>query len=400
MQQIDTLIAHTCPDVVQKYISSHIKTDVKALALKQNPFPDLPWQWVLQQISGKQKCAKKHPAISTHENIIYPTSLSIEQTSSEATAAYKSQLIKGDTLIDLTGGWGIDCYYFSKHLPHVTHCELDADLSAIVKHNFNTLGCNNITTIAGDSIAYLQQTNGSFGTIYLDPARRDQNKKKVFLLSDCTPDVTDIITLLKAKSQRIIIKASPLLDIKGTLQQLPDISEIHIVAVDNEVKELLFIIDTQIVASNTHIHTTNITKEGMVSYNHPIQEDAHTTYASELGKYLYLPNASIMKSGLFNSIANDFQLAKLHAHSHLYTSDSIAENFPGHIYEINESYVYQKSNYTILKGLKSNISIRNFPITVEELIKKHKLQNGGNTFTFFTTNAHQEKIVIHTKKIN
>ena len=225
---------------VQDFINKHLLSDVQQLALKKNPFPELDYKLVLTQISSKRKAKEKLPTWFAMEGIIYPEKISIEQTSSEKTAQYKANLVSGAFLMDATGGFGIDDYYFSKKIGEVVHCEINVDLSALVKHNFEKLGVTNITCVAGDSFDYLNNTTQKFDWIYIDPSRRNSIKGKVFLLADCMPNVPELIDFYFKKAERILIKTAPILDITSALNELKFVKNIHIIAIDNEVKELLF----------------------------------------------------------------------------------------------------------------------------------------------------------------
>lgn len=384
---------------VAAFIAKHAaKTDIAALALSANPFPEIPWSWILQQIQGKQKIAKKAPLWANTQGIVLPPSLSIEQTSSEATARYKAQLALPGSLIDLTGGLGIDTYCFSRKATKVVHCEAQEALSTIAQHNFKILKAENIECFAGDGFEYLRAQNTKWDTIYLDPARRNPNQQKIFLLSDCTPDITQYQDILSACCKRLILKTSPLLDLSATIAQLPSVSAVHIVAVQHEVKELIWILDYETKASNIEIVCANILEDAVQTWVHTYATQDEATYALPQ-KYLYLPNPAILKSGLFQAIGNSFGLQKLHAHTHLYTSKELRTEFPGFVYEIEEVFPYNKQHYDKLAKVYANTSTRNFPATVAELLKKHKIKNGGDNFLFFCTDMEDIKIVIRCKKV-
>jgi len=381
---------------VQAFIAENSKTNVKDLAFKKNPFPHIQWQTVLQQIHAKQKAEQKLPTWYKCGNIIYPSTVSVEQTSSEITAAHKASLIHGSSLIDLTGGFGVDDYYFAKHFQSVTHCEYQEDLSAMVAHNFQQLGANNIRCISGDSLSTLQNLQQQFDWIYIDPARRSAGNNKVFFLKDCQPDVVSLLDTYFQYTQQILIKTSPLLDITATLKDLKHVKEVHIVALHNEVKELLWMV-TAGYNGTTKIIATNINKDSQEHFE-SIFADPSVAQYNVPQKYLYVPNAAIMKSGNFDAICTTFDVAKLHPHSHLYTSNEVI-SFPGRSFIIEEQIPYNKQAMKSLMKTKANIAIRNFPLQVEELIKKYKLDNGGDKYYFFTTIANDEKVVLICSKL-
>ena len=177
---------------IQDFIAENLSSDSTKLALKKNPFAEINYTEIINQIVSKKKAKDKLPTWFLTKNIIYPEKISIEQTSSELTAKYKASLVSGKNLIDCTGGFGIDDYYFAQQFESVTHCEINPELSKIVQHNFKQLKAENMTCISGDSADILKQLNQRFDCIYIDPSRRNDAKGKVFLLADCLPNVVDL----------------------------------------------------------------------------------------------------------------------------------------------------------------------------------------------------------------
>lgn len=387
---------------IQAFISQNINTDIKKLSLYKNPFPEVDYKIILNQIEAKTKSKTKLPTWFTTENIIFPNKISVEQTSSEATAKYKSELISGENIIDLTGGFGVDCYYFSKVFENVIHCEIAPELSEIVKHNFEVLEAKNITCYAKDGLEVLKELNQKFDWIYIDPSRRNDSKGKVFLLKDCLPDVTSLLDEYLNYSEKILIKTSPIYDISVGISELKFIKNIHIVSLDNEVKEVLFEIHKPLksgnISSPIQIKTINITTPAVEQFDFILDDDLLATYSLPQ-KYLYEPNASIMKSQGFGPISKHFKINKLHQHSHLFTSNELID-FVGRTFEIKQVIPYKKSEMkTLLQGRKANITTRNFPETVAQIRQKWKIKDGGNLYCFFTTNIKNEKIVVICEKI-
>lgn len=381
---------------VQNYISAHVNADCSALALQKNPFPEVSWLAIIQQIQAKQKCAGKLPTWYSGSNLLFPAKISVEQSSSEQTAAYKSSLIQGDTLIDLTGGMGVDDYYFAQRFSQVTHCELSDELSLSVQHNFTQLGVLNVHFVAGDSLIYLQQTTHQFDWMYVDPSRRNDAKGKVFLLEDCLPNVPENLDLLFAKSRNILLKTAPILDISSGIKALKNVAAIHIIAVDNEVKELLWVLNQE-SASTPPIYAVNLTKKGPEVVRFEPDTSSQCNYSLPL-TYLYEANSAIMKSGEFTAIAYQFGVSKLHEHSHLYTHAEVVA-FPGRSFKIESILPYTKSEMKKWAQTKANISVRNFPDSVEEIRKKWKIKDGGDQYWFFTTDLNNQKIVLLCSKI-
>lgn len=378
------------------FINDHLNADLQRLALQKNPFPSYDWKWILNQIQAKKKAQKKLPTWFGNDRIVFPSALSVEQTSSESLAQYKASLISGNSLIDLTGGFGVDDFYFARSFKKVIHCEFQKELSGIVSHNLKVLHIDNIETVNGDSIAYLEQATSTFDWIYIDPARRDESKSKVFLLRDCTPDVVSLQSVLFEKSKNILLKAAPLLDVSAVLQEINNVKKIYAVALHNEVKELLIILEKDFNGI-PNVVACNIFQNGEIRSDEFSLEDDESAVHSVPLNYLYEPYSSYLKLGQYNSISNRFKVKKLHKHSHLYTSERLID-FPGRRFKIEQVVPYHKKNLKFLEQTKCNVTTRNFPLKVEEIRKKHKLKDGGETYVFFTTDLNNEKIVIIAKK--
>ncbi|RWX01477.1 THUMP-like domain-containing protein [Flavobacterium cerinum] len=377
---------------IQQYIRENTGKSVTQLALLKNPFPDIEWTQILNQIAAREKAKDKLPTWYTTENILYPSRVSVEQTSSETAAQYKARLISGKSLIDLTGGFGIDDYYFSKKVNEVKHCELNFELSAIATHNFKTLGTDNIECLPGDSLDVLNLLNKKWDWLYIDPSRRSDAKGKVFMLQDCLPNVPDLLDTYFKYTHNILIKTAPLLDISAGLNELHSVSSIHIVAINNEVKELLWLLEKGFKGTPL-LTAVNLTKDKEDTFTASYEPADEAPYSLPK-KYLYEPNSAIMKSGAFDAVARHYKVTKLHKHTQLYTSDEYID-FPGRRFTINEIQPYQKPEMKqYAEGKKMNITVRNFPLSVEDIRKKWKIKDGGDSYTFFTTNAKNEKIVL------
>ena len=383
---------------IQEFIKTNFNEDSSKLALKKNPFPGVDYKEIINQIEAKNKCKTKLPLWFDTKSIVYPSKISVEQTSSEISAKYKATLLSGKKLIDITGGFGVDAYYFSNHFENVIHCEINSDLSEIVKHNFSVLKKQNIQCFNDDGLNVLKNLNQKFNAIYIDPSRRNDKKGKVFLLADCEPNVPELLDDYFEFSDTILIKTAPILDLKAGLSELKLVSKIHIVAVENEVKEILWQIEKNFDAE-IEIKTVNLKKNNSQYFDFYLRPTLFSDY-SEPKKYLFEPNAAILKSGGFLEVAKQFKVSKLHQHSHLYTSETIIP-FPGRCFEVEKQFEFSKKNMELhLKNEQINVTIRNFPDTVENLRKKYKIKEGGNNYCFFTTDQNEQKIVLICKKIN
>ncbi|MCH3882584.1 MULTISPECIES: THUMP-like domain-containing protein [Tenacibaculum] len=387
---MDIHILHTD---VQNFINDNLNSDITKLILKGSPFKGISIQKLSNQIVSKQKSKNKLPNWFTTENIFYPPKISIEQTSSEETARYKSSLVSGENLIDITGGFGVDCYYFSKTFKNVIHAEINVELSEIVTHNYKQLQIKNIQTIASDGFEFLEQSTQKFDCIYIDPSRRNDVKGKVFLLNDCLPNVPKNIDFLFTKTDTILLKNSPMLDITSGINELKFVKEIHVVALKNEVKEVLFLLEKGYTDSIS-IKTINLQKNSNQLFNFELYQNNDPEYSEPL-TYLYEPNSAILKSGGFNQITSKLNVKKLHQHSHLYTSGKL-EEFPGRVFKILTISSYDKKQLKKLQ--KANITVRNFPKTVAEIRKETKIKDGGEKYLFFTKDLNNKLIVIETTK--
>ncbi len=377
-------------DGVQAYISKNLNADVNKIALSRSPFSGVTAAELANQIAAKKKAEKKLPTWFKHEGIIFPSTLSVEQTSSEDTATYKQTLLIGTSLIDLTAGFGVDSFYFAQCMEKVYSCEINEELSAISKHNAKVLNCNNITFLATNGLNFLKESSLFFDNIYVDPARRSASGK-VFKLADCSPNVVEQLDLLFSKSPRVIVKTSPLLDIQAGLNELRNVAAIHIVSVKNECKELLWVLKRNF-KGETEITCATI-NESTKSLSFGLEALKHKTKISTVlpQGYLYEPDVAMMKSGAFDWIADNFELQKVEVQSHLYFSDSINTNFPGRIFKIN---ALLKPNELKKNAHSGNVIVRNFPEKAENLVKKYKITPAQKDFLIFTNTAHGHIVVM------
>lgn len=382
---------------MQLFIEKGLNEDVNRLALLKNPFPEIPYSLILQQIEAKQRCQTKLPLWYHTAGLLYPPKLSIEQTSSEVCAQYKASIITGNSLIDLSGGFGVDAYYFSKKFKQVTHCEMQPELSVMVEHNCQILKTYNIDCVTQDSTDYLHSSNNRWDWIYVDPARRNESQKKVFRLGDCTPNVPELLDVYLNHTDHLLIKTAPLLDISSGLTELRYVKEIHIVAWHNEVKELLWVLDKN-TNTTPKIISVNHTKERIDQLELDPSKSCAITYNQPLD-YLYEPNAALMKSGLFDCIGQHFQVQKLHKHSHLYTAAQLLP-FQGRRFKIEKQIAFNNKNAKIhLADYAGHIATRNFPLKADAFRKKWKIKENQHHFLFLTTDSENNKIMLFCSKI-
>ena len=363
------------------YIRQHADEDVRQLALRGHKCPDVDLQYALEQIAGRQKARTKLPSWAAIDGIVYPPHLSMEQCSSEVTARYKASIAgKGALFVDLTAGFGVDMAFISQGFQKAVHVEHQPQLCAISSENFRLLGLNHIEVVCGDGVAYLH-TMRHADLLFIDPARRDVHGGRTYDISDCTPNVLEILDEMLEKADRVMIKLSPMLDWRKAVADLGKVNEVHIISVDNECKELLLILSK--TKKPLRVFCVNNDEcfevvEGISSQPRPLPQDM---------RYLYEPNASVMKAGCFDLIEQRFGVVQLERNSHLFVSDKEISGFPGRQFLIEKRTSMNKRELkaTLADVDQANITVRNFPMSVAELRKRLKLKEGGDVYIFATT---------------
>jgi hypothetical protein len=376
---------------VQEFIKNNPNTDSLSVSLGKSPFPGVTPQELAQQLSGWQKARKKLPHWHRTPEIYYPPALNLAQASSEQTARYKASLVQGETLIDLTGGFGVDAFFFSKRVKRVHYCEQDAALAEIAAHNFQRLGAGQIRIHPGDGLQSLERIMAGEGRadwIYLDPSRRREDRGRVFLLEECQPPLPDILPQLFRAGRNLLLKTSPMLDLSAGARQLGGVREIHVVAVNNEVKELLWWLQEGYSGEATLKATDLKYPLPALEFTAAGEASAAVSYAMPM-KYLYEPNAALLKAGGFKTAALAYGLPKLHPQTHLYTSDALVP-FPGRRFEIRGTHPYKPGK---LPFSKANVSTRNFPETVARIRQRNRIADGGDTYLFFVR-CHDESLQV------
>lgn len=383
---------------------------VEELALQRKRYAHLSdeeWRWMLQQVEGRQRTHDKLPTFAQIEDWWYPIRLSCEQCSSEATARYKAAIIrqfgkKQDILIDLTGGYGVDTYFLSEQTTQAHYVERNEELCRIAQHNFQIANkpIHVHNTSAEDFFAQYSMA-GSVSSdvkkevvVYLDPARRDAHGGKVFRIEDCEPNVIKISPSLRTISNTILIKFSPMLDITSALQSLGNEWDVHVVALHNEVKEIIF------VTGNNRIHAVNILHEGndQFSFTRSEEKSALCAMADCICEYIYEPNAAIIKAGAFRLVSERYQLHKLDHNTHLYTADQLIEDFPGRVWKVTAQPIKNQRDIAVLGIQRAAILTRNYPLTPEQLRKKFKLQESDSYFLIGARIANKP-ILLLTKRV-
>lgn len=382
----------------KKFIEENYNKSLDKVLFSINKNKEIDSSILANQLKGKKIVEVKVPSWKKYKNIIFPPGLNMEQCSSELTAIYKSHLVNGESCVDITGGLGIDSYFLSKSFKQTWHCEKNNELQFIAKKNFKTLS-SDIQSESIDGLEFLKSTNKYFDLIYIDPSRRNSYNKKVILLEDYTPNILENINLLLQKGKQILLKTTPLLDIKKVLIQLPHVKEVHVVAVNNECKELLFLFDSKANYKPAVIYCKDLIKDINFDFYFSDEEKCADNLSLPL-KYLYEPNVCILKGGGFKSITNQYRISKLHPNSHLYTSNNYIKSFPGRCFEIiADCGLNKKDLLANIKSKKANITRRNFPLSVKDIRKKIGFTEGGKDYLFATTLLDESKRILVCKKI-
>lgn len=384
-------------EATKRYIEEHLSDDVRLLALK-SAAADVDKSFALRQIEARQLLLKKVPSWSCNDALLFPAHLSVEQCSSEWTALYKANLVQGDSLIDLTGGLGIDCYFLSQKFKMTDYVEHQMSLCEIAQSNFQVLKAS-IAVHQADSSEYLSSCK-QVSCIFIDPARRDAQGQKMVSISDCTPNVIQMLPRLLEKTPHILIKLSPMLDISLSLCELTCVKEVHTVAVNNECKELLFLLERDFKDEPMFFCVNLKSDQPIERFKLSEEKELPLHCAKEVGKYLYEPNVAIMKAGFFKGLSQKYEVLPLHKNSHLYTSDVLIKDFPGRVFEVDGWALYKKDiRKNLLKDVaKASIAVRNFPLSVAELRKTLKITDGDSVYLFATTISDDRKVIIKCLK--
>lgn len=434
--------------VQQTFVKEHINDDVRDLALKAARYPDVDMANVLVQIKGYQAIKQKVPAWYACESLQFPPTLSLEQSSSEATARYKAALLdaflpmasrkKG---VDLTGGLGVDAYFLSETFDEYVYVERQELLCQLARYNFSQLGRGHISVQCAEAEEYLQSMN-PVDFIFLDPARRDDKGKKVFALQDCAPDVSALFSSLSKKCRLLMIKLSPMLDISLALRQLASVAACHVLALDNDCKELLLCCRFENDASHgsldgasseVRIHTCNLLSKRNLAQEFAFTREeesqaicrfaslgasssaslgtsiASVTSVASItsvgenglaGNFLYEPNVALLKAGAYKILSQSFDLQKLHLNTHLYVSAVLQADFPGRVFKIVEALSPSaKETKKRLQSLQQvNVATRNYPESVETIRKKYRIKEGGQLYLFAATLADNQRVLLLCEK--
>ncbi len=391
------------PDV-QSFIQTHLTSDVKALALKKPPVETWPYTDILNQIKVRQKARDKAPEWCDVPFVLFPSDNLFQQASSEACARYKASLLRGKSCVDLTGGCGIDAWYVSEHFQVMNVVERDAQAYEILRHNFTVLQnyydhVSELKVSCDDAESFLHEI-GRVDVVMIDPQRRDSSRQGLYDFSACSPNVIEMLPALNAIAKRVLVKASPVLDIEKAMRDLGHVVEVHVVQWRGECKEVLYLLDFARVMNLEDIMICAVdlddVGQSVKKFQYTISEERTAQTICDLPhKYIYEPGPAFQKSGGFCSISKCYNVSKLHPHTHLYSANSIIDDFPGKRYELLSVLPVKRD---ALDVDRADIAIRNFPSTPEMLRKKLKLRDGGDHRIYATTLSDGSKKLLLCRK--
>ncbi len=389
------------PELIQ-FVQDHLQEDPAQLLLRQGKITDIDLKAAIKQISARQKVKQKLSSWVENKEVIFPDTIPLEQCSSEFTAKFKAKQMEGECMADLTGGMGVDTFYLSAQFDQVDYIERNQQLAQIAQWNFQLLlpHPEKITVHQGESMDFLNTSPKTFDWLYIDPARRGGQNQKLYKLADCEPDIVRNWLVLKEKSKQIMIKASPMLDIKAALIELPEISRVLVIAVKNEVKEVLLLWNGE-ASGEVKISAFELAGGNSRPFDFTYKEERNEPLVlGEPNNYLFEPSAAILKSGGFKSFGKHFGLKKLHPNTHLYTSNQIPNNVQGKIFQVIEPIKLDKK--TIKKNFPkkmANVVVRNHPLKAEMIKKKFQLKDGGEDFLIACTDMKNKPVAFHCRKI-
>jgi hypothetical protein len=366
----------------QTWLMEHESDDPSSLALRFGGRKDRPYTILLQQLAARQKARFKLPGWYEKKNILYPPPPAMEQCSSEICAAYKARHFGAARVADIAGGMGVDAAAFATKASALLFAEPDPLRLAFAGHNFSALGLTGITLMncrAEDMAEHL--ANFRPDLIYLDPSRRDAAQKRKTLLRDLSPDISALQQELLRVAPRVLVKLGPMLDITAALKELPHTTQVHVLSVQNECRELLFLLEK--TEAPVKITCAELNTDGEFTFSYcPDEEKNAEGESTEAKNYLYDPFASISKAGPFRLLQQRFACTKLHPNTHVYTSNELMEGFPGRIFKLLHLLPYDKEQILSHTGGNATLVLRNFPVKSEELEKKLKLKASARTWLF------------------
>lgn len=386
---------------IGRILAENEGADTAKLALKWGGKKDFPTTFLLTQLTGRKIASKKLPDWHQIKTIIYPDKTALEQCSSTLAANNKQRFIPNGRIADLTGGLGIDSYSFAKVSASVIYVEPNEERLKFATHNFHELGIKNVDFQCNSAEEFIKGLNiNEFDLIYLDPSRRDDNNRRAFRLSDLQPDVLQLKEQILKAAPKLLLKVGPMLDITEAIRELGKVTTVNIVSIKDECKELLFYIDEN-ASENPDIICSELSESSKNEFTFNYQQEKIIELKTGLvSKYIYDPQASIIKAGAYKSIADTFELIKLNSNTHLYTSEQLINNFPGKCYEVINHLTYDlKHLKSELKNKHYHLVFRNFTEDADKVVSKLNIKSGGDKYLFFYSDVNQKPQIAETQRI-
>ena len=385
-----------------KWIEEHRDCDTNKLRLSCRKKEDASvFEFAIMQIECRKKASKKLYYTLQSPNFIFPTNLSAEQCTSDELAEFHATLInEGETILDMTAGLGIDAFHLAQKAKHVTAIDINEDVAQALSINAMALNIDNFTAINADSVDYLKNSSEHFDTIFIDPARRGDGGKRLFALADCQPNVVELLDIIKQHCDKLIVKASPMLDATQVLRELPNCSDLYAIGTRQECKELVAVIDFKNPKDSPTLHC--ITGGNEFSYTQTIESNSIAKYGNITEEmFLYEPYPAVMKMQPIKTLSGRFNAIKLHQNTHIYVSTKIITDFPGDCYKINKIYPFSSR---IIKDVakdypRANIAVRNFIMSADELRKRLKIKDDSKYRLYGVTISNGDRLLIVTSKI-
>ena len=390
------------------FIEQNIDSNVSKIRLKYHLCKDLNFDvdFAITQIDSRQKSRKKLPGFIANKKFLFPTTISSEQSTSEILANFHSTIIgDGVSMLDMTCGLGIDVIFASRKYKMVTAIDINPIVTQCLKYNLELLSIDNVEVINDDSINYLNNSIQKWDVIFIDPARRAESNKRTFAFEDCEPNIIDHFDLIKRHCHSLIIKASPMLDITNVINTVPQITDIWVLCLRNDCKEILVKCDFNSEVDSITIHTIDFDKDDNMNTFDFVwdkewsNEIVYLENIDEISqKWLYEPNSSLMKCACWNALCTAYpKLMKFHPNTHLFVSSEFYEDFPGRVHRISDVYNPKSKELKLLKGEYFNIVLRNYPMSVDAVKKQLKVKDGGNKFIYCFKYGKEKSAILLTE---
>jgi hypothetical protein len=379
---------------VQVFLKAHATDDPAKVALLKNLPGGVSASLLASQLKARQKAKDKLPSWLGRDGIIFPHGVALEQCSSETTARFKAARWAGRSFADLTGGTGVDTFFFSQSFEQGVYVEADAERCDLAGHNFGVLGAQHLQVVQNTAEAFVADTTDHFDLIYIDPDRRAGHKRAIGF-SDSTPDVVQLMPALLKRATTVLIKASPMIDIQQGIRDLGYVSKVLVLAVNNECKEVLFVCDNSDGPVEIEAWQVHGGQETVLRFSLDEEVSAQVSFG-EPEAFIYDPNVAITKSGAYKIVSVLYGLKKLHPNTHLYTSATLVPDFPGRTFRVLEVLPFSSKELKSLKlpFAKAHVMSKNFPLEAAELQRRLKLKEGEEGFVMGVTVASGKVLVV------